>query len=111
MIKWLRQNNYKILLLGIFLLGTGLRVTLAIINSESNDDHFSVIDIIRNEGRLPAREECWECFQPKFYHWFIAQVWGILPVESRVIQIRVAQIINSIAGILTIGTVYLFFEN
>jgi hypothetical protein len=95
---------------GVFVLATLLRIILALVNTEANDDHFGVIDIIRAEQRLPGRDECWECFQPKMYHAFVAGTLELLPVEARAVQIRVAQLINCLAGCVTLVVIYRFLN-
>ena len=45
-----------------------LRLSLAVVNHEANDDHMQVIRIIRATGQLPLKPDCGECFQPKLFH-------------------------------------------
>ena len=40
-------------------LGILLRVYLAVVNGEANDDHLTVIRIIADENRLPRLREAW----------------------------------------------------
>jgi len=42
-------------------------------NRESNDDHFTVIQLILKTGRLPEKADCWECHQPKLFHYTSAE--------------------------------------
>jgi len=104
-------NPHNKLLLSIFLIAIALRICLSIANEEANDNHFEVIKIIKDEGHLPAKGRCAESFQPKLYHVCAAAVLKLLPFSSCAIQKRIAQIINCIAGIITIYIVYLFLIN
>ena len=68
----LSYGNYeKALILLIFIIALLLRFSLAVYNTQANDNHFEVIDIILKENKIPEREDCWECFQPKLFHLFL----------------------------------------
>jgi hypothetical protein len=93
----------------IFAAAVVLRAALSYVNFEANDPHWQVSEIIMKEGRLPDKSECFECFQPKLYHGFVAQVWKTyFPSRDLNYRIKVAQWINAYAGILTILIVWMF---
>ncbi|HSH01308.1 MAG TPA: glycosyltransferase family 39 protein [Anaerolineae bacterium] len=102
-------NNYGLKI--VFVLAISLRVVLGLINSEANDDHLPVVHLIMEENRLPLRDECWECFQPKLYHAAIAGIFELFSIESLGVQIRVAQMVNVIAGSLLLVPVYYFLAD
>ena len=49
----------------VFFLGPLLRVILAAVNLEANDNHLEVISVIADHNRIPDTKEFWEAFQPK----------------------------------------------
>lgn len=102
------QKSHKKFLIGIFVIASGLRLFLGLINYEANDYHFEVIDKIIKEKKLPAADSCDVCFHPKLYHVVAAGILKFLPPLATRNQIRTAQIINCLAGIGVIYVVYLF---
>ncbi len=100
----------KSLFVSIFILAMVLRFLLAAVNSESNDYHFDVISMIMDENKIPGFDECPECFQPKLFHLSMAGILKILPIDSLSVQIRIVQLINCIAGGITLYFVYLFIS-
>src|SRR5688572_29094021 len=92
----------------VFFLGVFLRVTLALINWEANDDHLSVIRIIADENRIPDKDEVDEAFQPQLYHTVVAAVWKTVPTQSHPMRIRIAQLVSCIAGLITLVLVMHF---
>ena len=95
----------------IFLLATLLRVGLALVNREANDDHLEVARMIMQEKRLPLMDDCWECFQPKFYHLSLAVIFQSLNITQPETQTLVAQLLNVLMGALTIWVAYLFIRS
>lgn len=94
----------------VFLLGIVLRVALALVNEEANDDHISVAKVIAVENRLPGQSELWEGFQPKLYHATTAVAWELSPWSSDESLVRIAQLLSCAAGILTLVLVRRFLE-
>jgi hypothetical protein len=86
----------------VLALGILLRLYLAVVNSEANDDHLTVIRIIADEHRLPRLRDAWEGFQPKLYHVTVAFLWDLSPIHSVGVQIRIAQLVSCAAGIATL---------
>jgi len=87
---------------GVFGLGVVLRLYLAIVNREANDDHLSVIRIIAFQHHLPRLREAWEGFQPKLYHVTTAILWNISPWQSPTARVLIAQLVACAAGIATL---------
>src|SRR5439155_1583563 len=87
---------------GVFALGVMLRVYLALVNREANDDHLSVIRIIAFQHHLPRLREAWEGFQPKLYHVTTAILWNISPWQSPSARVVIAQLVACAAGIATL---------
>ena len=88
--------------LGVLALGIGLRLYLALVNGEANDDHFAVIRIIADEHRVPGIRDAWEGFQPKLYHVSVAALWELSPLHSAGVQVRIAQLVSCAAGVATL---------
>jgi dolichyl-phosphate-mannose-protein mannosyltransferase len=88
-------------------LATGilLRVYLALVNTEANDDHLSVIRIIADQHRFARLREAWEGFQPQLYHGTVAVLWHLSPWDSPLAQVRIAQLVVCAAGITTLFVV------
>lgn len=87
-----------------------LRLTLALINRDSNDDHIEVVTRILTEKRLPHFGECTECFHPKLYHLTVAAVAAVLPAPSPTQLIVTGQLLNVAAGLGTLWIVALFLR-
>lgn len=94
-----------------FLFGALLRVILALVNSEANDDHLDVVRVMADESRIPAKTEISEAFQPKLYHATVAALWKILPTQSPAIRIRIGQMVSCAAGIATLFLALRFFTS
>jgi hypothetical protein len=86
--------------------GALLRLYLALVNTQANDDHLSVIRIIAHEHRFPHLREAWEGFQPKLYHSVVALLWDLSPWQSAGVQVRIAQLVSCAAGIATLFILY-----
>lgn len=106
-----KSNDHGVLLIaGIFLLAMLLRCMLAVVNSDANDYHFDVISTIMKGWIIPVAGDCPECFQPKLYHATLAIILKVLPFDSYSIQIRIAQLVNCIAGGITLYISYLYIN-
>jgi hypothetical protein len=90
--------------------GIALRIALALVNTQANDDHLAVVRFIVDKGRLPGIHDLWQGYQPKLYHLTVAALWKILPVSSSAVQIRAAQIVSCAAGIGTLLVVLQFLR-
>lgn len=110
----------KKIVIAIFLLAGVLRLSLSVVNYQANDNHYEIIDIIKNRGVSAARCGAAESFHPKLYHCTIAYICKIPPfrhvpiepfhIQGR-LQIVLAQLANCIAGLVTIYIVWLFLKN
>jgi hypothetical protein len=89
-----------------------LRFSLAILNREANDAHEAVANLIIQTGKLPNKDDCWECFQPKLYHIIFAKSLQFSGMENKPAyqQNVMGQAINFLAGIITLVIVYLFIR-
>jgi hypothetical protein len=96
------MKRTKTIVLAIFIIAVGLRFVLAVINREANDYHMEVINQMVDKHKIPQREDCWECFQPKFFYIIsagIIKVFNVQKIETRIIII---QFFNAILGFLSI---------
>jgi hypothetical protein len=107
-------KNRTFMYLYSFIFGVGflLRLSLITFNREANDSHEAVAKIIIQTGRLPQKDECWECFQPKLYHSIFALALKALGLSNNPAyqQNVVGQFINFIAGILTLTITFIFIK-
>jgi hypothetical protein len=105
-----RRNDarWSAAIIAVFVVAIVLRVLLAIVNVEANDDHLSVVRIISEENRIPGPSETWESWQPKLYHATVAILWRVSPGDSREALNRLGQLVNCVAGIATIFIIYRF---
>lgn len=101
---------HRWLLIVIFLLAGALRLLLAMVNQEANDNHMPVIEIIMKEGRLPTKADGWEGFQPKLFHVVVAALCKPLPSGHRRLYFILAQLLNAAAGMATVGIVWRFLQ-
>lgn len=99
------------LFLFIGILSSLLILTLTIVNNGSaNDDHLEVSKIIYESNSLPSPRDCWSCYHPKLYHISVAKVWHLLDIHQVKQRIIAAQLINGIAGLLTIFYFFLYIR-
>ena len=95
----------------VFCLGSLLRVVLATVNLQANDNHVEVISVIADERRIPDKAEFWEAFQPKLYHVTVATLWRLLNISSPLNRIRLAQLVSCTAGIATLWIALVFLRS
>jgi len=94
--------------------GTCLRLALAVVTPPelAYDDHFTPIRIVAREQRLPAANECWQCYQPPLYYVIsagvfetaerVAAAWGRTPADAQRIGHKALQFISVVAGSATL---------
>jgi hypothetical protein len=87
-----------------------LRYSLAVVNREANDPHWQVIGIILDESRLPHAGETWESFQPKLFHWTMAQGIQLLGLHTGVAQTVFPQLMNTTAGMILLFCIVFFLR-
>src|SRR5262245_35927735 len=95
----------------VFCFGSLLRLALAAVNLEANDNHLEVIAVIADENRIPDKVEFWEAFQPKLYHVTMATLWRGLRISSPLNRIRMAQLVSCAAGIATLWIALRFLHH
>jgi hypothetical protein len=87
--KWQR-----VLIASIFIFALALRLILAFINKEANDNHFEVVNWIVDKNEIPQNENCWECFQPKFFYLLDASIIKVFNIKAKFDRIRCMQLTN-----------------
>jgi hypothetical protein len=100
--KTLIEKKFGKAALLVFCFGALLRVILAFVNWEANDDHIGVISVMADEHRIPDEDELYEAFQPKLYHTIVAAIWKIVSIQSYSSRIRIAQFVSCIAGMIVL---------
>ncbi|MBI9051638.1 MAG: glycosyltransferase family 39 protein, partial [Anaerolineaceae bacterium] len=108
------SKKYKIFFLILLLLSIGLRIGLVSVNREANDPHDEVITYIIEHGTLPEKDDCWECFQPKLFHYTAAKMLQLPLIENAKEEIPLplaVDLINFMAGIITVFVIGLFITN
>ncbi len=94
-----------IVLLTVFAIAAILRISLSLVNREANDNHYEVVKLIL-EGRSGlTMADCHECFHPKLFYYVCAAVVYSLDIVSESSRIVTGQLLNSVAGLLTLGLV------
>jgi hypothetical protein len=81
-----------------------LRVILAVVNHDANDDHMAVVDFIITHARLARIGECFECGQAQFYHSLVARTVQLLGLTGqRETYHSVGQVYTLAAGLATLA--------
>src|ERR1043165_6189457 len=78
----------------IFIVAMALRMLLGIFNHEANDNHVDVVSWIVDKHSLPAKNDCWSCYQPKLYYLVCAGVVKLFHVQGFYKRIEVMQLVN-----------------
>src|SRR5215510_8593871 len=94
--------NFRRAALWVLVCGALLRVSLALVNSQANDRHMNVIEIMAYENRIPLPHEDREAFQPKLYHGTVAALLKIVPRQATRLHILIAQLLSCVAGLWTL---------
>lgn len=79
-----------------------LRVGLAFVNRQANDDHVEVVRWMLEHGRLPFKGDCWECYQPKLYHLAVAGIVRLFGLHEVARQTIAGQLVNVALGAATL---------
>lgn len=74
-------------------------------NGAANDDHFEVIGLIVEFGKLPVSTQCWQCYHPKLFHFIVAQIWILFDINSIFWKQLSAQLVNVAFGLGTVLTI------
>ena len=89
----------------VFAIAAILRIQLSLVNREANDNHYEVVKLIL-EGRSGlTMSDCHECFHPKLFYYVCAAVDHSLGLVSESSRIVSGQLLNSVAGLITLGLV------
>lgn len=76
------------------------------------DDHFEPISLIMKYGNLPAKNACWECFQPPVFY-AVSAIVGNMSINMGANQTQMKKILQLTCcfyGILTIAIIYLILN-
>ena len=84
------------------LLSIVLRLGFAALNLQFNDEHIEVSQVMAYEERIPMGRELWEAFQPKLYHGTVAAGLMLLPERHLPSEIRVANFVSCLAGLVAL---------
>ena len=105
-----KNQIFNILFIVVALLSISLRVGLVWYNRQSNDNHIQVVQLMLASARLPQKQDCWECFQPKMFHFTVTKVIQILGLTGLTLNglSLVAEIINLLAGLVTLAIAWAF---
>jgi len=104
------MRHYKTFVCVFFLCAVLLRVLLCWANPAWNsfDDHFEPIFRMMATGTLPAKDACFQCYQPPVFHWISAMVGRFflslgVPVAA---ILKLLQYLSCLYGILTVAVIY-----
>lgn len=102
--------RYQKIFIAIFILSLCLRLGLALVNLEANDDHMEVVRMILNSRQLPGLGDCRECFHPKLFYASAAGLLQIFGIHNHSAQIRFIQFVNFLVGALVLALVWKFIQ-
>jgi hypothetical protein len=110
----LKTPNYRRLALLLFICAIFLRVLLCWANPPQNsfDNHFEPISLIIDNGAIPAKDACLQCFHPPVFYWLSALA-GKLALASGAefsTILKFLQFIGCFYGILTVAIIYLILQ-
>jgi 4-amino-4-deoxy-L-arabinose transferase-like glycosyltransferase len=108
------KTDYKRLAFIFFSLAIFLRVLLFLSNPPHNnfDNHFEPIFMIMKYGTIPAKDACWQCYQPPVFYWISAMIGKLAFKMGATIPhlLKILQFICCLYGILTVGIIYLILQ-
>ena len=104
-----RDRNYW-LFMGLFTFSLFLRLLLALVNRQANDDHIQVVDLLLKVHRLPIMFECHECFHPKLFYAVAASLFQTFQINSLGPQTLFMQLINFFCGIAILVLLWKFIQ-
>ena len=106
--------KFTILEVIFFIMAISLRGVLCWLNPPINafDNHFEPISLIMQHGIIPAKDACWECFQPPIFYVVSAKIGNLaIDMGARRTQItKIIQFTSFFYGILTLGIIYLILN-
>ena len=86
--------------------GSALRLALALVNRQANDNHLQVVQYIAAYHSFPKPGVFWESYQPQLYHLIVAVLWQYLTFGSYTALILTANLVSCAAGIATLILLY-----
>jgi len=94
--------------------GIGLRLSLYWYNPPQNafDDHYKPVSLIVEQGKIPAKDACWECNQPFFFYVgaaAVAQIGMKLGASGQQL-LKICQFLPCLYGILTLPLILLILN-
>ena len=71
-----------------------------------------VIQLILKTNRLPEKADCWECYQPKLFHYTSAEFLRLTGLENTNMgaMILAVELVNTVAGLITLLVIGLFLQ-
>src|SRR5689334_24964774 len=84
----------------VFFAAIVLRLVLALLNREANDNHVEITNFILEHHRLPEKTECWECAQPKLYYVLSAGLIKLFKYGLLWKKIVLMQYLSALSGII-----------
>jgi hypothetical protein len=102
--------KYQFVLITIVVISLILRLGLVLVNREANDNHVEVVRMIMKTHQLPIMYECRECFHPKLFYVTAAMLLQGFSITTLTNQIVFIQLLNFIAGAITLAVVYKFIK-
>ncbi len=91
----------------VILVAVFQRGSLALVNREANDNHYEVMQLLSEGFRSLNMENCRECFHPKLYYVVCVTIFKTIGVSGANAQIVTAQLLNCVAGVMTLAVVWL----
>lgn len=94
----------------IFLIAASLRVGLGVVNRDFNDNHMYPVRLIMLTNKLPPGGRGGETYQPKLYHYTVAQaarLFRISPDDKNGL-IMAGQAVNLVAAMAVLVILWLF---
>lgn len=95
------RKSLDLAVASVFLVACLVRLWLAAVNREANDDHIEVV-LRLLAGDPVVRDACWECGQPLLFHRTVALLGSALSLTDREQLTLIAQLFNAVVGVLTL---------
>lgn len=108
--KQTSSAKYTTIFLLLLALALSLRLGMALVNLEANDDHMQVVRMILETRQFPVMGECRECFHPKLFYMSVVSLLQIFQVIDVKQQIVFAQLLNFLASSITLFIIARFIQ-